>query len=70
MKFNQAYTDPIQQLPPSLVEEAWRRLTTRKRNPLTELEACGINPDIENFLQHEIIVYTRKKQRQRRSTLP
>ncbi|CAG8483372.1 8313_t:CDS:2, partial [Scutellospora calospora] len=44
-----------------------RRLTTRKRNPLTELEACGIDPDIEDFLQHEIIVYNRKKERQRRN---
>ncbi|CAJ0902094.1 3233_t:CDS:2, partial [Entrophospora sp. SA101] len=66
MKFNQAYTYLIQQLPPSLVEEAWRRLTTRKRNPFTLLEACGIDPAIEDFLQHEIIVYNRKKERQRR----
>ncbi|CAG8679624.1 13908_t:CDS:1 [Acaulospora colombiana] len=41
----------------------------RKRNPLTELEACGINPNIEDFL-HEITVYTRKKKRQRRSSSP
>ncbi|CAG8536415.1 13913_t:CDS:2, partial [Gigaspora margarita] len=67
MKFNQAYTGLVQQLPPSLVEDTWKRLTMRKRNPLTELEARGINPEIEDFLQHEIIVYTRKKQRQRRS---
>ncbi|CAJ0830017.1 7825_t:CDS:1 [Entrophospora sp. SA101] len=70
MKFNQAYTYLIQQLPPSLVEEAWRRLTTRKRNPFTLLEACGIDPAIEDFLQHEIIVYNRKKERQRRSSSP
>ncbi|CAH1766435.1 14374_t:CDS:2, partial [Entrophospora sp. SA101] len=51
-------------------EEAWRRLTTRKRNPFTLLEACGIDPAIEDFLQHEIIVYNRKKERQRRSSSP
>ncbi|CAG8717104.1 3789_t:CDS:2 [Cetraspora pellucida] len=39
------------------------------RNPLTELEACGIDPGIEDFL-HEIIVYNRKKYRQRWSQLP
>ena len=70
MKFNRAYTDLIKQLPPSLVEESWRRLTTRKRNPLTELEACGIDSSIEDFLQHEIIVYNRKKDRQCRSPSP
>ncbi|RHZ69537.1 hypothetical protein Glove_283g77 [Diversispora epigaea] len=70
MRFNQAYTNLIKQLPPSLLEESWRRLITRKRNPLTELEACGIDPDIEDFLQHEIIVYNRKKERQRRSPSP
>ncbi|RHZ82762.1 hypothetical protein Glove_103g248 [Diversispora epigaea] len=55
MKFNQAYIDLIKQLPPSLVEESWKRLTMRKRNPLTELEAC---------------VYNRKKDHQRRSPSP
>ncbi|CAG8517784.1 9672_t:CDS:1, partial [Diversispora eburnea] len=39
-----------------------RRLTTKKPNSLTELEACGIDPSIEDFLQHEIIVYNRKKE--------
>jgi len=43
----------IKQLPPSLVEES--HLTTRKRNPFSEVEACGIDPGIEEFLQHEII---------------
>ncbi|RHZ73742.1 hypothetical protein Glove_229g120 [Diversispora epigaea] len=70
MKFNRAYTDLIKQLPPSLVEESWKRLTTRKRNPLTELKACGIDPNIEDFLQHEIIVYNKKKERQRRTPTP
>ncbi|RHZ87819.1 hypothetical protein Glove_30g142 [Diversispora epigaea] len=42
----------------------------RKRNPLTKLEACGIDPCIEDFLRHEIIVYNKKKERQRRSLTP
>ncbi|RHZ47957.1 hypothetical protein Glove_564g74 [Diversispora epigaea] len=70
MKFNRAYTDLIKQLPPSLVEESWKCLITRKRNSLTKLEACGIDPNIEDFLQHEIIVYNRKKERQRRTPIP
>ncbi|RHZ49154.1 hypothetical protein Glove_529g13 [Diversispora epigaea] len=52
------------------VEESWKRLTMRKRNPLIELEACGIDPCIEDFLRHEIIVYNKKKKRQRRSPTP
>ncbi|RHZ59381.1 hypothetical protein Glove_364g81 [Diversispora epigaea] len=70
MKFNQAYIDWIKQLSPSLVKESWKQLTMRKCNPLTELEACGIDPCIEDFLRHEIIVYNRKKDRQRRSPSP
>jgi len=46
-----------------IAENIWERLTTRKRNPLTELDASNINPIIENFLQHEIDVYNRKKKR-------
>ncbi|RHZ84512.1 hypothetical protein Glove_80g7 [Diversispora epigaea] len=65
-----SWSDLIKQLPPSLAEESWKRLTTRKRNPLTELEARGIDPNIEDFLQHEIMVYNRKKERQRRSPSP
>ncbi|CAG8517046.1 16142_t:CDS:2, partial [Acaulospora colombiana] len=49
MQFNQAYTDLIKQLPPSLVEESWKRLTMRKRNPLSELEVCGIDPGSINM---------------------
>ncbi|RHZ78497.1 hypothetical protein Glove_162g17 [Diversispora epigaea] len=37
---------------------------------VVELEACGIDPNIEDFLQHEIIVYNKKKERQRRSPTP
>ncbi|CAG8543626.1 3865_t:CDS:2 [Ambispora leptoticha] len=48
------------------MEISWKRLTARKRNPLTEDEASNINPIIESFLKHEIERYQQKKQRQRR----
>ena len=51
MKFNKAYSDLIRQLPPSLAYEAWTRLISRKRNPITEEEASSINPIIELFLK-------------------
>ncbi|RHZ81430.1 hypothetical protein Glove_120g47 [Diversispora epigaea] len=38
------------QLPPSLVEESWRRLTTKKRNPLTELEAYMTSQEPQNIV--------------------
>ncbi len=49
MKFNKAYSDLINKLPPSLVCEAWGRLISRKRNPMTEEEASTINPIVESF---------------------
>jgi len=60
MKFNEAYSDLIRQLPPSLAYEAWTRLISRKRNPITEEEASSINPIIEFFLRHEINRYQKK----------
>ena len=42
MKFNKAYSDLIRQLPPSLAYEAWTRLISRKRNPITEEEASSV----------------------------
>lgn len=37
----------------SLINETWMRLTSRKRNPLSEIEAGEINPMVESFLRHE-----------------
>ncbi|CAJ0878502.1 9614_t:CDS:2 [Entrophospora sp. SA101] len=54
-KFNQAYSELIGKLPPSLENEAWKHLISRKRNPITEEDASTINPLIELFLNHEII---------------
>ncbi|RIA83344.1 hypothetical protein C1645_833988 [Glomus cerebriforme] len=45
--------------------DIWRRLTTRKYNPLSEKQACGINPDIEELLRKEVNRYYKKKDRYR-----
>jgi len=68
MAFHQNYSYLTDQLPPSLIQESWRRLTTKKRNPLTEIEAGNINLVIENFLKHEVERYNQKKERQRQYT--
>ncbi|CAG8592490.1 5055_t:CDS:2, partial [Ambispora leptoticha] len=48
-----AYSDLLAKLPAFLINKAWIRLTSRKRNPLSEIEASGINPIVESFLKHE-----------------
>jgi hypothetical protein len=67
MKFNKAYSGLINKLPPSLVCEAWSRIISRKRNPITEEEASSINPLIESFLRHEVNRYQKKLKYQRKS---
>jgi hypothetical protein len=62
MAFHVSYSNLLSQLPPSLIESGWIRLTTRKRNPLSESEASSINPIIEGFLKHEVDRYQRKRQ--------
>ena len=70
MKFNKAYSDLIRQLPPSLAYEAWTRLISRKRNPITEEEASSINPIIELFLKHEVDRYQKKLKYPRQNSSP
>ncbi|CAJ0927724.1 8991_t:CDS:2 [Entrophospora sp. SA101] len=53
-KFNQAYSELIRKLPPSLVHETWKRLIFRKRDPIPEEDASAVNPLIEAFLRHEL----------------
>ena len=65
MSFNRAYSDLLAILPDSVIQEGWARLTTRKRKPLTETEASGINPIVESFLKHEAQRYQNKLMRQR-----
>ena len=51
MVFNQAYSDLLAKLPASLINEAWIRLISRKRNPLSEKEASEINLIVESSLK-------------------
>jgi len=65
--FNQAYSNLLAKLPASLINEAWVRLTLRKRKPLSEKEASEINPIVESFLKHEAIRYQKRLMHQRRT---
>src|SRR5437764_12068553 len=65
MSFNRSYSDLLAILPDSVIQEGWAHLTTRKRKPLTETEASGINPIVESFLKHEAQRYQNKLMRQR-----
>ncbi|RHZ53394.1 hypothetical protein Glove_442g18 [Diversispora epigaea] len=67
MKFNKAYSSLINKLPPSLVNEAWKRLLSRKKSPMTKEEASTINPIVESFLRHEVNRYQKKLKYQRKS---
>ncbi|RHZ78131.1 hypothetical protein Glove_167g36 [Diversispora epigaea] len=67
MKFNKAYSDLINKLPPSLVNEAWKRLISRKKSPMTAGEASAVNPLVESFLRHEVNRYQKKLKYQRKS---
>jgi len=67
MTFNQAYSELLAKLPASITNEAWIRLTSRKRKPLSEKEASEINPIVESFLKHEAIRYQKRLMRQRRT---
>ncbi|GET58833.1 hypothetical protein GLOIN_2v1761866 [Rhizophagus irregularis DAOM 181602=DAOM 197198] len=43
MSFNQVYTELLVILPASVIHEAWIRLTTRKRSPLSVSDTSGVN---------------------------
>ncbi|RHZ71990.1 hypothetical protein Glove_248g54 [Diversispora epigaea] len=55
MKFNKAYSDLINKLPPSLVNEAWKRLLSRKKSPMTEEEASTINPIVDTKISIDMV---------------
>ena len=61
MAFHENYSNFLTQLPPSLIKAGWNRLTTRKKNPLSESDASSICPIIEAFLKHEVDRYQRNK---------
>ena len=64
MAFHKRYNNLLSHLPPSIIQELWVRLTTRKNDSLSEAEASKINPKVEALIQHEIDKYNRKKDRQ------
>jgi len=61
MAFHKRYNNLLFHLPPSIIQELWVRLTTRKNDLLSETEASKINPKVEALMQHEIDKYNRKK---------
>src|SRR3954451_12312817 len=63
--FNEHYKILLDQLPLSMKKDAWLRLTTRKNNPLSEEEARGIRPDIEELLTSNVNRYYKSKNRQK-----
>ena len=63
--FNEHYKSLLDQLPQSLKKEAWLRLTTRKNNPLSEEQARGIRPDIEELLTSNVNRYYKSKNHQK-----
>ena len=63
--FNEHYKSLLDQLPPSMIKDAWLRLTTRKSNPLSEEQARGIRSDIEELLTRDVDRYFNKKNRQK-----
>ncbi|RHZ63481.1 hypothetical protein Glove_329g31 [Diversispora epigaea] len=65
--FHKAYSSLINKLPPSLVNKAWKRLISRKKNPMTEKEASAVNSLVELFLKHEVNRYQKKLKYQRKS---
>jgi hypothetical protein len=65
MSFHKNYSNLTKQLPASLIQRSWDRLTTRKKNSLSIDEVQSINPIVEDFLKHEIKVYNQTKQRYR-----
>ena len=63
--FNEHYKSLLDQLPPSMKKDTWLRLTTRKNNPLSEEQARGIRPDIEELLTSNVNRYYKSKNRQK-----
>ncbi|CAG8768822.1 2269_t:CDS:2, partial [Rhizophagus irregularis] len=63
--YDLVYTELLVMLPASVIHEAWIRLTTRKRSPLSVSDASGVNSMVELFLKHEVERYQKKLARQR-----
>ena len=59
--FNDHYKSLLDRLPPSMKKDVWLRLIAHKNNPLSEKQARGIRPDIEELLTKEVNKYYNKK---------
>ena len=64
-RYHSQYNDLLNQLPLSMKKNIWERLTTRKRNSLSEEEASTVHSEVEKYLSHEVERYIKKKNRQR-----
>src|SRR5438874_10209295 len=63
--FNDYYKSLLNQLPSFMKKDAWLRLITRKNNSLSEEQARGIRPDIEELLTSNVNRYYKSKNRQK-----
>ena len=61
--FAAGYSEKYNSLPPSQQREAMKRLTTRRRNPLSADQCRETNPDIEAVLEAVYNAYNNKKLR-------
>ena len=54
MAFHKRYNKLLSHLPPSIIQELWVRLTTRKNDSLSEAEASKINPKVEALILYSM----------------
>src|SRR5213080_3964181 len=62
--FHVYYLKQLNQLPPSIKIETWRRLTSRK-HPLSIEQASSIHPEVEDLLNKAVENYIKQKERQK-----
>ena len=66
--FAPEYEARFKELPPSQRREALKRLTGRRRNPLTEEQCREVCPDVEQTLDAVHKAYLNKKQRSKQAS--
>ena len=62
--FHVYYLKQLNQLPPSIKIDTWRRLTSRK-HPLSIEQASSIHPEVEDLLNKAVGNYIKQKERQK-----
>ena len=67
-QFAPEYEARFKELPPSQRREALKRLTGRRRNPLTEEQCREVCPDVEQTLDAVHKAYLNKKQRSKQAS--